>query len=67
MTEQDHVYENAVAERINGILKTEFLLGQKLRSFQIAKELTTESIKIYNQQRLHTSLDYQTPEQRYAA
>ncbi len=67
MTEQDHVYENAVAERINGILKTEFLLGQKLRSFQIAKELTTESIQIYNQQRLHTSLDYQTPEQRYAA
>ena len=67
MTEQDHVYENAVAERVNGILKTEFLLGQKLRSFQIAKELTAESIKIYNEQRLHTSLDYQTPEQRYAA
>ena len=40
MTEENHVYENAVAERINGILKTEFLLGEKLRSFQIAKELT---------------------------
>lgn len=66
MTEQDHVYENAVAERVNGILKSEFLLGEKLRSFQIAKELTAESIKIYNEKRLHTSLDYQTPEQRHA-
>lgn len=67
MTEENHVYENAVAERVNGILKTEFFLGQKLKSFQIAKRIVEESIRIYNQERLHTSLDYQTPAQRYAA
>jgi len=67
MTEENHVYENAIAERVNGILKTEFLLGEKLQSFKIAKELVAESIKTYNQQRLHTSLNYQTPEYRYAA
>lgn len=67
MTEEDHVYENAVAERVNGILKTEFLLGEKLQSFEIAKELVAESIKIYNEERLHLSLNYQTPAYRYAA
>jgi transposase InsO family protein len=67
MTEENHVYENAVAERVNGILKSEFLLGEKLQSFQVAKKLVRESIKIYNEQRLHTSLDYQTPEYRHAA
>jgi len=67
MTEEDHVYENAIAERVNGILKTEFLLGEKLQSFRVAKELVQQSIKIYNQQRLHTSLNYQTPAYRYAA
>lgn len=65
MTEEDHVYENAVAERVNGILKTEFMLGQKLQSFKVAKELVNDSIKIYNEQRLHMSLDYQTPESVY--
>jgi len=67
MTEKDHVYENAIAERVNGILKSEFLLGEKLQSFKVAKELVRESINTYNQQRLHTSLNYQTPEYRYAA
>ncbi len=67
MTEENHVYENAVAERVNGTLKTEFLLGAKLPSFKIAKELTAQSIKIYNHERLHLSLNYQTPAYRYAA
>lgn len=67
MTEECHVYENAVAERVNGILKTEFLLGQKLQSFTHAKELTAQSVAIYNQQRLHTSIGYKTPEKVYAA
>lgn len=67
MTEEDHIYENALAERINGILKTEFMLGEKLQSFEIARKLVRESIRIYNQERLHMSLGYQTPEMRYAA
>ncbi len=49
MTEEDHVYENAIAERLNGILKSEFSLGEKIRSFEVAKELVENSIKIYNE------------------
>lgn len=67
MTEEDHVYENAIAERLNGILKSEFMLGEKLRSFEVAKELVTNSIKIYNEQRLHMSINYEIPSYRYAA
>jgi putative transposase len=67
MTEQDHVYENAVAERVNGILKIEFLLGERLNSLEDAARLAAESIKTYNEQRLHTSLNYRTPSECYAA
>jgi len=67
MTEEQHVYENAKAERVNGILKTEFMLGQKLSSFAVAKELVDESIYIYNHERPHLSLNYQTPAIRHAA
>jgi transposase InsO family protein len=61
MTEENHCYENAVAERINGILKSEFMLGEKLKSFKVAKELVKQSVKLYNEKRLHQSLNYQTP------
>ena len=67
MTEENHVYENALAERVNGILKTEFMLGEKLRSFEIAKALVTEAIEIYNNERLHMSLGYVTPNQKHVA
>lgn len=67
MTEDDHVYENALAERVNGILKQEFMLGERLVSFAVAKKLVKEAVEIYNNERLHTSLDYMTPEQKYAA
>jgi len=66
MTEQDHVYENALAERVNGILKDEFCLGDTLRSKHIARTMVKESVKIYNQSRLHMSLNYRTPESVYA-
>jgi len=67
MTEQDHVYENALAERVNGILKDEFCLGDTLQSKDVARKLVRESVRIYNQQRLHMSLNYRTPESVYAA
>jgi transposase InsO family protein len=65
MTEENHCYENAVAERLNGILKSEFMLGEKLKSFKVAKELVKQSIKLYNEKRLHQSLNYQTPAAMY--
>jgi putative transposase len=67
MTEECHVYENAIAERVNGILKNEFLLGEKLQSFAHARAMTAQSVGIYNQQRLHTSIGYKTPQEQYIA
>lgn len=67
MTEENHCYENAVAERVNGILKEELLLGAKIISHGQAQKLVKEAIGIYNNERLHSSLGYQTPAQRFAA
>ena len=62
MTENGDPYENAVAERINGILKTEFGLGEKLPDIKQAKHQTKQSINIYNTQRPHYSCTYETPQ-----
>jgi transposase InsO family protein len=67
MTEQNHVYENAVAERVNGILKNELLLGETLTSFKIAQQCVAEAVQIYNAERPHLSLNYQTPDEVYYA
>ena len=67
MTEENHVYENALAERVNGILKDELQLGEKLLSYYVAKQLVDEAVKIYNEERLHMSLGYITPSQKHAA
>lgn len=65
MTEENHCYENAVAERVNGILKDEFYLDQCFVSTSHAKKATKCAIKIYNNKRLHLSLGLKTPEQVY--
>lgn len=61
MTEENHCYENAVAERVNGILKDEFYLDQCFFSTMHAKRATKNAIKLYNNKRLHLSLGYKTP------
>ena len=61
MTEENHCYKNAVAERINGILKDEFYLDQCFFSISHAKRATKNAIKLYNNKRLHVSLGYKTP------
>lgn len=65
MTEDNHCYENAVAERVNGILKDEFYLDQTFFSTKAAKETTKNVIQLYNSKRLHVSLNYKTPENVY--
>jgi putative transposase len=67
MTEENHVYENAVAERINGILKDEFLLGMKFNSKEIAQQAVEEAVRIYNTERPHFSIGLSTPAKKYAA
>lgn len=62
MTEENHCYENAMAERVNGILKDEFYLDQCFYSTEHAKTAAKNAIKIYNSKRLHLSLGYKTPD-----
>ena len=63
MTQENHCYENALAERVNGILKDEFYLDQNFASLDLAKKASHNAIKIYNTKRLHLSLNYKTPEE----
>lgn len=65
MTENGDPYENAVAERVNGILKDEFGLSDTLESIMHAKELASQSIKIYNNVRPHLSCSMLTPNQMH--
>jgi putative transposase len=65
MTQNGDPYENAIAERVNGILKDEFGLSDKLEDLTMAKELTTQSIKIYNYIRPHLSCSMLTPYQMH--
>lgn len=65
MTEENHCYENALAERVNGILKDEFYLDQTFNSLAHAKKATKNAINLYNEIRLHLSLDFKTPNMVY--
>jgi transposase InsO family protein len=62
MTEENHCYENAIAERVNGILKDEFYLDQCFYSTEHARVAAKSAIEIYNSKRLHISLGYKTPD-----
>ena len=62
MTEENHCYENALAERVNGILKDEFYLDQCFYSTEHARVAAKNAINIYNSKRLHLSLGYKTPD-----
>jgi transposase InsO family protein len=61
MTQGYDPYQNAVAERINGILKYEFYLNRIIVDFREALHSSINGIKIYNNFRPHMSLDYLTP------
>jgi transposase InsO family protein len=62
MTDGYDCYQNALAERINGILKQEFLL-YRCRTLKELKVLVRESVEIYNRLRPHLSLGMKTPEE----
>lgn len=59
--------QNAIAERVNGILKTEFYLDGTFRSIEQARRAIMQSIYIYNNIRLHTTLGMVTPSLKHAA
>lgn len=61
-TENSDPYQNAVAERINGILKYEFGLIKTIPSIDVANKMLRQAVDIYNNERRHCSLNMQTPE-----
>jgi len=67
MTEENHCYENASAERLNGILKQEYGLGGCFfRKSDVASALR-EAVELYNWRRPHQSLGYRVPMEVHAA
>ena len=61
MTQGGNPRDNAIAERVNGILKTEWLDAEHFLGLDDAYRRIARVIEIYNYQRPHLSLDYQTP------
>lgn len=67
MGEAGNPYDNAVAERVNGILKYEFALNAVFANKEHAEKAVEEAIQHYNEIRLHTSIGYKTPAEKYVA
>ena len=66
MTEDYKPTDNAIAERVNGILKTESIYPQKkLPSFEEAQLLISRYLRFYNYQRPHMSIGFKTPSEAH--
>lgn len=65
MTESYDPYQNAIAERINGILKQEFLINTQKIDITIMRKIVKQSVLIYNTKRPHLSCSMLTPEQMH--
>lgn len=65
MTEESHCYQNAIAERVNGILKGDLNIDAVFPSFGAAAAAIRHAIKVYNTKRTHWSLGLKTPSEVY--
>lgn len=65
MTEKYDPYANAIAERVNGILKQEFFVSDFDISIKLKKLLIKETVNIYNSLRPHTLCEMLTPNQMH--
>lgn len=63
MTQSNHCAENALAERMNGILKQEYGLGMEFATKAKGRQAAKQSIWVYNTRRPHTALGYRVPEE----
>jgi len=61
MTERNHCAENALAERMNGILKSEYGLGDRLKTKNCARQAADQAVHLYNTRRPHQALGYRFP------
>ena len=65
MGEAGNCYDNAIAERVNGILKDEYLLDNEFASYAQAVRATKQAIYLYNYERPHWSLALKKPADVY--
>jgi transposase InsO family protein len=65
MTEDGSPYDNAIAERVNGILKDEFGMDETFENLKQANLQVAQSISIYNNRRPHMSNHFLTPKQMH--
>jgi len=61
MTETLHCYENALAERVNGILKQEYEMDGVFRTKEQARKAFEQAVFLYNNMRPHMGIRYQIP------
>lgn len=64
-TQDGSPYDNAIAERVNGILKQEFIRDKYYNTIEDIEKDIDKFITIYNDKRLHASLGYKTPSDVY--
>jgi transposase InsO family protein len=63
MTENGDPLENAIAERVNGIIKGEYLFDYEIKTLPKAKEILKSVVKLYNEDRPHSSIGNAAPSQ----
>ena len=66
MTEHGDPLENALAERMNGIFKDNFDLGQNFSDFDTARVCIDEAVNYYNNKLPHSSCNMKTPAQAHS-
>jgi transposase InsO family protein len=66
MSEDGNPLDNAIAERVNGILKDEWINELKIKSAKAAMKKVRQVINIYNSERPHSSVDMLTPDQAHS-
>ena len=64
-TQNGSPYDNAIAERVNGTLKREWLYHREFNNISEVREFVDKIIDIYNNKRLHYSLNLKTPSSAY--
>ena len=65
MTENGDPLENPIAERINGILKQEYIYNEQKNGLNVTEKLIERVVENYNTKRPHLSCDMMTPEQAH--
>jgi putative transposase len=67
MGEVGNCYDNAMAERVNGILKQEYMLDETFKDTRTAHQAVEQAVKLYNKQRPHWALNLKIPDKVHNA